>query len=213
MTYDKNKLRCYTYMTDRGAVSEFIDGDITSTWSNANNPLVFSAGDEFARFGFDILSDGDTTIKFDIEDIVKHQDEVPTTTEEPTTIEPTTQAPTTAEPTTAEPTTIEPTTAEPSTAEPTTVEPSTAAPTTIEPTTAEPTTDPYSQYIIGDVNGDGYVDVLDATLVQKYSSEKTKLNDRQLYVADVNNDGIVDVLDAATIQKYAVEKISEFKKK
>ena len=92
------------------------------------------------------------------------------------------------------------------------ISPTTAEPTTEEPMVA-PTTNPYAQYIIGDVNGDGYVDVLDATLVQKYSSEKTKLNDRQLYVADVNNDGIVDVLDAATIQKYAVEKISEFKKK
>ena len=144
------------------------------------------------------------------------------TTLEPTTAEPTTLEPTTAEPTTAEPTTLEPTTEEPSTAEQSTAEPTTAEPTMISPTTAEPTTEeptvapttnPYAQYIIGDVNGDGYVDVLDATLVQKYSSEKTKLNVRQLYVADVNNDGIVDVLDAATIQKYAVEKISEFKKK
>lgn len=213
MTYDKDKLRCYTYMTDRGAVNEFIDGNITSTWSNPNHPLVFAAGDEFASFSFDLLSDGDTTITFNIDDIVKHQEVVPTTSEEPTTIEPTTQAPTTAEPTTAEPTTIEPTTAETSTAEPTTVEPSTAEPTTIEPTTAEPTTDPYEQYIIGDVNGDGFVDVLDATLVQKYSSEKSKFNDRQIYVADVNDDGNVDVLDAATIQKYAADKIQEFKKK
>ena len=113
-----------------------------------------------------------------------------------------------------EPTTVEPTTVEPTTAEFTTVETTTAEPTTVEQTTtAEPTTDPYAQYIIGDVNGDGFVDVLDATLVQKYSSEKSKFNDRQFYVADVNDDGNVDVLDAATIQKYAADKIQEFKKK
>ena len=237
ITYDAEKLSCFAYMTDRGSVNDFTEGNITSTWSNANNPIMFVEGEEFARFSFDVLSDGDTTVTFNIEEIIEHQEVVPTTTEEPTTLEPTTQAPTTAEPTTqvpttAEPTTVAPTTAELTTAEPTTVEPSTAEPSTAEPTTAEPTmispttaeptteeptvaptTNPYAQYIIGDVNGDGYVDVLDATLVQKYSSEKTKLNDRQLYVADVNNDGIVDVLDAATIQKYAVEKISEFKKK
>lgn len=67
--------------------------------------------------------------------------------------------------------------------------------------------------IIGDVNLDGNVDVLDATYVQKYSSDKTTLNERQKYVGDVNNDGNVDVLDAADIQKYSADKISEFKKK
>ena len=92
------------------------------------------------------------------------------------------------------------------------ISPTTAEPTTEEPTVA-PTTNPYAQYIIGDVNGDGYVDVLDATLVQKYSSEKSKFDDRQFYVADVNDDGNVDVLDAADIHKYASEIITEFKKK
>lgn len=67
--------------------------------------------------------------------------------------------------------------------------------------------------IIGDVNLDGNVDVLDATYVQKYSSDKTTLSERQKYVGDVNNDGNVDVLDAADIQKYSADKISEFKKK
>ena len=66
---------------------------------------------------------------------------------------------------------------------------------------------------IGDVNGDGEVDVLDAALVQKYTAEKTDLDERQLYVADVNDDNIVDILDAIDIQKYAAEIITEFKKK
>lgn len=68
-------------------------------------------------------------------------------------------------------------------------------------------------YIIGDLNGDKYVDALDAVVVQKFAAEKTRLDERQLYVGDVNNDGNVDVLDAADIQKFAAEKISEFKKK
>lgn len=67
--------------------------------------------------------------------------------------------------------------------------------------------------VIGDVNGDGVVDILDATKIQMYASSKIVLNQDQLYCADVNDDGNVDVLDAAQIQKFAVNRISEFKKK
>ena len=63
---------------------------------------------------------------------------------------------------------------------------------------------------LGDVNGDGYIDVLDATLIQKYSSGKCTLGQEQLDRADVNGDGEIDVLDAALIQKYASEKIDVF---
>ncbi len=116
-----------------------------------------------------------------------------------------------------EPVTTVPETVEPSTAEMTTVEPSTAEPTTVEPSTAnpatEPTTNPYFGYLIGDVNFDKSVDVLDAVIIHKYSVEKTNLDTLQRYVADVNDDGNIDVLDALDIQKYCVDKISEFKKK
>lgn len=67
--------------------------------------------------------------------------------------------------------------------------------------------------LIGDVNNDGTVDVLDAMMIQKYTVDKVQLSGEQLYVADVNNDGIVDILDAMLIQKYAVDKIDEFPKK
>ena len=132
--------------------------------------------------------------------------------------EPSTQAPSTAEVTTVEPTT-EAVTTEPTEA-PTTVEITTAPPTTAEITTEpvettipETTAESVPQYLIGDVNGDGSIDTLDAIIVQKYSADKTKLNDRQIYVGDVNDDGYVDVLDAAMIQKFSVEKLKEFKKK
>ena len=150
--------------------------------------------------------------------------------------EPSTQAPSTAEVTTVEPTTeavtTEPTEA-PSTVEITTepvettteITTSEPEPTEAQPTTAVITSEPFEttvpdttaaptpQYLIGDVNGDGSIDTLDAIIVQKYSADKTKLNDRQLYVGDVNDDGYVDVLDAAMIQKFSVEKLKEFKKK
>ena len=73
--------------------------------------------------------------------------------------------------------------------------------------------EPDPRYIIGDLNDDGYINTLDAVIVQKYASGRITLDERQTYVGDVNDDGNIDVLDAADIQKYSAERISEFKKK
>ena len=109
-----------------------------------------------------------------------------------------------------------PTTEEP-TPEPTTEAPTTEAPTTEEPTTEAPTeaptTEPQPAVKIGDIDGDGSVDILDATIAQKSAAGKTQLTPEQDYVGDVNNDGICDILDATMIQKYAAGKITEFPKK
>lgn len=122
------------------------------------------------------------------------------TPDEPTTVEPTDE-PTTVEPTeestTAEPTTVEPT--EPTTGEITTIEPT-------EPATTLPASPDEPALVLGDINGDGIIDVLDATLVQKAAAEKIILTPAQINAADVNHDGFVDVLDALIIQKYSVGK-------
>lgn len=122
-------------------------------------------------------------------------------TEEPSTVEPTTGEPTTEpteEQTTTELTTVEPTT-----------EPVTGEPTTVEPTT-EPATMPASPdepvFSLGDLNGDGVVDVLDSTVIQKYAVDKIVLTPAQLLLGDLNHDGEVNVLDAVLIQKYIVGK-------
>lgn len=60
--------------------------------------------------------------------------------------------------------------------------------------------------LTGDINSDGAVDILDATAIQKYAADKTRLDGNQREFADVNSDGVVDILDATAIQKYAVEK-------
>lgn len=73
--------------------------------------------------------------------------------------------------------------------------------------------EPDPEYVIGDLNDDGFIDVSDAVIVQKWTSGRITLDERQTYVGDVNDDGTVDILDATQIQKYAAEKISEFKKK
>ena len=85
--------------------------------------------------------------------------------------------------------------------------------TTVEPT-VEPTTEPAPEPIlIGDVNFDGTVDVMDAVMVQLYATDNASFDDTQKYAADVNDDGNIDVLDAMDIQKFVSSKITEFKKK
>ena len=100
--------------------------------------------------------------------------------------------------------------------EPITYEPSDPSYPMIATTSPEAVTEPVNptnpdyQEIIGDANSDGAVDVLDASLVQKYSADKAQLTPEQVYAADVNNDGIADTLDALTIQKLAAGKITGF---
>lgn len=65
--------------------------------------------------------------------------------------------------------------------------------------------EPLNRAAYSDLNSDGKVDVIDAAVIQKYTSGRTELNDEQLAVSDVNADGTVDILDAAEIQKYAAE--------
>lgn len=57
---------------------------------------------------------------------------------------------------------------------------------------------------IGDVNSDGDISVVDATLVQKYIVGLEKLTNLQKKSAEVNGDGDISVVDATLIQKYIV---------
>ena len=61
-----------------------------------------------------------------------------------------------------------------------------------------------SAYDVGDVNMDGGIDILDATLVQKYVAGIVELSAEQKHLADYNNDGDITVVDATGIQKFIV---------
>ena len=99
--------------------------------------------------------------------------------------------------TTTKPTTVT-TTTKPTTVT-TTTKPTTVT-TTTKPTTATTVTEPTG--ILGDVNGDGVVNVKDATLIQKYAAEMTvELN---LKLADYNKDGNVNVKDATDIKLISI---------
>lgn len=59
--------------------------------------------------------------------------------------------------------------------------------------------------MLGDIDFDGEVSILDATLIQKSLVKMISLTDRQNAVADFNKDGVIDILDVTTIQKFLVK--------
>lgn len=105
--------------------------------------------------------------------------------------------------------TVQPTTAK-ATQPATTVPAATVQPTTVQATTAPVTTQPSNDsnndtpYMIGDVNLDGHVNVLDATEISKYIVSISTLSDVQREIADYNHDGEINVVDATEIQKLVV---------
>ena len=63
---------------------------------------------------------------------------------------------------------------------------------------------------MGDLNGDGFVDNVDASILLRYDAGSYQLDDRQREVADINGDGTLDNMDAALILKYDSGEISGF---
>lgn len=64
--------------------------------------------------------------------------------------------------------------------------------------------------LLGDVNGDGEVDNIDAALIYAYFNDKCSFTEEQLSAGDVNGDEVVDNIDAALIYAYFNEVISKF---
>lgn len=109
-----------------------------------------------------------------------------------------------------------------------TVKPTTTP--TVEPTatpTLKPTTKPTavatpsivltesaapSEYVLGDVDGNGIVEAQDALLVLKYVAKLEKFSEIQYVTANVVNDEFIDASDALCILKYAAKIIDEFSK-
>ncbi len=58
--------------------------------------------------------------------------------------------------------------------------------------------------IVGDIDSDGYVSIVDVTYIQKYTAGLTKLTAEQITLADYNGDGNISIVDATTMQKTIV---------
>ena len=100
----------------------------------------------------------------------------------------------------------------PPTVEPTMVRPTTepTLPPTVSPTdsTVCPTIAP--QWLYGDVNTDGVIDVSDFTMLSLALVGDVELSERQKVNADVDNDSEISVADLASLRQYLSKKITSF---
>lgn len=85
----------------------------------------------------------------------------------------------------------------------------TTAPTTAPQPTVKPTTQPttVAQPKLGDVDKDGDIDIIDATLIQKYIAELAVIDTTY---ADTDKNGSIQVQDATMIQKYICGLVTTF---
>ncbi|GHU81386.1 hypothetical protein AGMMS50284_0980 [Clostridia bacterium] len=64
--------------------------------------------------------------------------------------------------------------------------------------------------LIGDINNDGEVDLVDVVLIQKKLAKLVSFTDEQEFFADVNFDEKVDLADVVLIQKYIAKLVPSF---
>lgn len=59
----------------------------------------------------------------------------------------------------------------------------------------------YEDVIMGDANSNGKIDIIDATIIQRYIAIISNLTSRQLVAADVNRNGTIEITDVTIIQR------------
>lgn len=64
--------------------------------------------------------------------------------------------------------------------------------------------------MLGDVTGDGQIDVNDVTAIQLYIVQNQSFTDKQKEAADVNKDGKISVSDVTRVQQYIARSFDEF---
>mgnify|MGYP004553659985 FL=1 len=64
--------------------------------------------------------------------------------------------------------------------------------------------------LLGDVNGDGKINLKDSTYIRLYVVGDVTLTEKQLQRADVNKDGVVDLKDSTMIKYFVLGLISSF---
>ncbi len=64
--------------------------------------------------------------------------------------------------------------------------------------------------LLGDVDGDGKVSIMDATVIQRHIAQLESIKEDRLPYADTDKDGKVSIIDATMIQRLIAQLITEF---
>ena len=68
-------------------------------------------------------------------------------------------------------------------------------------------------YLVGDVDKDGEVSIVDVTVIERYMNNTLELDEIQKLVADINKDSKIDGTDKKIIQNYIVSALTDEEKK
>ncbi|MBQ8538448.1 MAG: hypothetical protein IJ433_02230 [Ruminococcus sp.] len=121
------------------------------------------------------------------------------------------QKPTAPEFIETQPEATEPEATEPEATEPEATQPEATEPETkpVAPTQPPQPTQPEVKYEIGDVDGDGRVDIVDVSEIQLHLAGVKTLSSSSLAAADANGDGDVNIIDATHIQRFLAKLIKK----
>ena len=66
------------------------------------------------------------------------------------------------------------------------------------------------EIMLGDVDGDSKITIMDATAIQRYIAKEITLDAQQLLAADTDKNSKVSIMDATLIQRFVAKQITEF---
>lgn len=66
------------------------------------------------------------------------------------------------------------------------------------------------EVIYGDADGNGKVNIFDASLVRRYAARLAEIDPEYIKASDVDGDGKINIMDASIIRRYAARLISAF---
>lgn len=64
-------------------------------------------------------------------------------------------------------------------------------------------------HLVGDVDKDGKVSIMDATIIQRHIAQLTSISEERIVCADTDKDGKISIVDATMIQRFIAQLISQ----
>ena len=191
LTYDKTKLELDTvrskdYMPNiPNEVTNVkkADGKVLSNFTDISNLADFKGGKVFARAYFKVISTGETTVNLNVKTLSVGYIQNGSLTFKPVV-------------------------------RGSVIQPNVTSTPGFEKLVINRNTKVYlysdDNVMLGDVTGDGQIDVNDVTAIQLYIAQNQSFTDKQKEAADVNKDGIISVLDVTRVQQYIARSFDEF---